>query len=64
MKINGSLKLWWEEQMNNNFYYSDYKISSKNWMKHTVCMFCQGHSWQLQSQENYNSISEALVKTT
>lgn len=63
MKTNESLKLWWEELMNINFYYSDYKIHFKiGW--NTFRMFCQGRSWQLQSQENYNSIRETLLKTT
>lgn len=29
MKTNELLKLWWEELMNINFYYSDYKIYFK-----------------------------------
>lgn len=29
MKTNESLKLWWEELMNINFYYFDYKIHFK-----------------------------------
>lgn len=38
MKTNESLKLWWEELMNINFYYSDYKIHFKiGWNTLYVC---------------------------
>lgn len=62
MKTNELLKLWWEELMNINFYYSDYKIYFKiGWNTLYVC-FAKDILGNY-SQEYYNSISEALLKT-
>lgn len=61
-KQNKLLKLWWEELMNINFYYSDCKMCFKvgwNTLHVRFAKYILGN----YSQENHNSISEALLKT-
>lgn len=58
MKTNELLKLWWEELMNINFYYSDCKMYFKiGW--NTLYVRFAKYILGNYSQENYNSINEA-----